>query len=153
MNVHLQLKELEEKPSQQVQQSFSYEKSNERKTWSTHTPVGVMTYNRRVLKSSNHQSGSHLTRGTESLGELRRKHDTHNRGGVENSLIFPSMVSASATLVDEKVSGARQIDPSKAYARVTRSIKPRAGSRNRNINKEQVQKVKERDVNTRVWSR
>lgn len=143
------VKEVEEKPTMQSEwsvptRSFSSEKSNERKTWSTpHTPVGVMTQNRRILKSSNQLTthGSILVNGTKSLRELRRKHD---RDGVENTLISSSLVSAS--LVDEKVC---RIDPSKAFARLTRSTKPFAGSRN----KEQAQRVKERDVNTRVWSR
>lgn len=163
MNICVQITDLEEKPTQVQQsefsaqmQSFSSEKSkdtpNERKTWSTHTPVGVMTQNRRILRSSNQlpSHGSVLVKGTESLRELRRKQDARNRSGVENTYIPSSLVSAS--LIDEKVSGARHIDPSKAFARVTRSMKPFAVSRNR-INKEQTQKVKERDVNTRVWSR
>ncbi|KAI3685800.1 hypothetical protein L6452_35058 [Arctium lappa] len=143
------VKEVEEKPTMQSEWSVSIqpcssEKSNERKTWSTpHTAVGVMTQNRRILKSSNQLAthGSVLVKGTKSLRELRRKHD---RDGVENTLISSSLVSVS--LVDEK---ACQIDPSKAFARLTRSTKSIAVSRN----KEQAQRVKERDVNTRVWSR
>ncbi|KAJ9560585.1 hypothetical protein OSB04_005745 [Centaurea solstitialis] len=144
---------VEETPSMQSEwvapvPSFSSEKSNERKTWSTlRTPVGVMTQNQRVLKSSNQlttQSATHgsvLVNGTKSLRELRRKND---RDGVENNLISSSLGSGS--LVDEKV---RRIDPSKAYARLTRSTKSFSVSRN----KEQAQRVKERDVSNKVWSR
>ena len=98
-----------------------------------------MTQNQRVLKSSNQlpTHGSVLVNGTKSLRELRRKHDIN---GVENTLI------SSSSLVDEKVS---RIDPSKAYARVTRSTKSFSVSRN----KEQAQRVKERDVSSKVWSR
>lgn len=137
-------------------QSFSSERSkvapSERKTWSTHTPVGVMTHNQRILKSSNRlpSHGSALVRGTESLRELRRKHDAHNRGGVENTFIPSSAISDPS--VDEKRPGARRVDPSKAFARLTRSGKSFAVTRNK-INIEQAQRVKERDVNTRVWSR
>lgn len=158
------IKEFEEKPMQQVEQLdfsaqtqlFSSERSkvtpSERKTWSTHTPVGVMTHNQRILKSTNRlpSHGSALVRGTESLRELRRKHDAYNRGGVENTFIPPSVISDPS--VDEKRPGARRVDPSKAFARLTRSGKSFAVTRNK-INIEQAQRVKERDVNTRVWSR
>ncbi|KAD4584676.1 hypothetical protein R6Q59_036491 [Mikania micrantha] len=162
------IKELEDKRTLQVQplkfaaqmQSFSSEKSNniskERKTWSTHTSMEVMNHNPRVLRASNRLPGhgSDLLRGTESLRELRRKHDAHNKSGVENSFVSSSAsVTGSACLFDGKASGARQIDPSKAFARVTRTAKPFSVVRNI-MNKDQAQRVKERGaVNTRLWSR
>nr|GEX34668.1 kinesin-like protein KIN-14R [Tanacetum cinerariifolium] len=123
------IKESEEKPMLQVKQ---------------------LDFSAQTQSFSSESHGSALVRGTESHRELRRKHDAHNRGGVENTFIPSSAISDPS--VDEKRRGAHRVDPSKAFARVTRSAKSFAVTRNK-INTEQAQRVKERDVSTRVWSR
>ncbi|KAM7516912.1 hypothetical protein LguiA_006495 [Lonicera macranthoides] len=172
----LHLKKLEEKLKQDHPQhqpvclptSCSSEKfrvtPNERKAWSTVQTPPLLSDNQRLrsLRSNNRlesqQGSSILLKGTDSLRELRRNRDIQSQG-IENNFLLSG---AGSSLVEKVVPTgsskvARQIDSSKAFARVTRTTKPfsvaqRSIASNR-INREQVPGVKERDHNTRLWSR
>lgn len=138
---------------------------NERKAWSTVQTPPLLSDNQRLrsLRSNNRlesqQGSSILLKGTDSLRELRRNRDIQSKG-IENNFLLSG---GGSSLVEKKVvptgssKVARQIDSSKAFARVTRTTKPfsvaqRSIASNR-IDREQVPGVKERDHNTRLWSR
>ncbi|GKV33546.1 hypothetical protein SLEP1_g42045 [Rubroshorea leprosula] len=102
---------------------------------------------------------SELLKGTDSLRELRRKKQIQSKGS-ENS--FNSFL-LSAPLVDKRVPSAesnkaRQIDPSKAFSRITRSgtksvtTGQRAFSDN-NFNRDQVRGGKESSSRLKMWLR
>ncbi|GFS44093.1 di-glucose binding protein with Kinesin motor domain-containing protein [Actinidia rufa] len=161
-SLHEKIKELEQKLRHQVKVSenipplFSSEKSKatptERKPSSTTECTLERDYYSLSLKSSNRSMshGSVLLKGTDSLRELRRKRDLQS-GGIENSLLF-SAPSIEKKLVLIESNKARQIDPSKAFARVTRTTKP-FPSAQRFSSSKQVSGAKEKDANTRVWLR
>lgn len=158
-----QVKELEEKLRQRDDASenvlvFSFEKSRkatptERKTPNTTESPLDRDLHSLCLKSSN-RSLSHgssvLLKGTDSLRELRRKRDLQN-GGIENSLVL------SAPLIEKKLlpvehNKTRNIDPSKAFARATRSTKPFPTAQ-RFFSSKEVSGVREKDNSTRGWLR
>ncbi|KAG5541912.1 hypothetical protein RHGRI_021665 [Rhododendron griersonianum] len=161
--LHEKVKELEEKLRQRDEASenvlvFSFEKSRkatptERKTPNTTESPLDRDLQSLCLKSSN-RSLSHgssvLLKGTDSLRELRRKRDLQN-GGIENSLVL------SAPLIEKKLlpvehNKTRNIDPSKAFARVTRSTKPFPTAQ-RFFSSKEVSGVREKDNSTRGWLR
>ncbi|KAF7139372.1 hypothetical protein RHSIM_Rhsim07G0213200 [Rhododendron simsii] len=161
--LHEKVKELEEKLRQRDEASenvlvFSFEKSRkatptERKTPNTTESPLDRDLQNLCLKSSN-RSLSHgssvLLKGTDSLRELRRKRDLQN-GGIENSLVL------SAPLIEKKLlsvehNKTRNIDPSKAFARVTRTTKPFPTAQ-RFFSSKEVSGVREKDNSTRGWLR
>lgn len=96
-----------------------------------------------------------MLKGPDSIRELRRKQDLQSKG-IENNFLL------SAPSVEKKVlptdsSKARRLDPSKAFARITRSRQAVSSAQrpltSNRINREQVMRVKEGDNGTRVWSR
>lgn len=104
-----------------------------------------------ILKVAN-RSESHaslLLKKTDSLRELKRKHDLQNRG-IENNLL------PTTTMVDKKPisteTSKRHIEPSKAFARVTRTTKAFPGSQ-KVLSSRQVQGIKERDSSSKAWLR
>ncbi|XWS24001.1 hypothetical protein CRYUN_Cryun28dG0063700 [Craigia yunnanensis] len=66
--------------------------------------------------------GSDLLKGTDSLRELRRKKQIQSKG-TENNLLLSSSLLDKKMLSTES-SKTRQIDPSRALARITMSTKP-----------------------------
>ncbi|GFY96061.1 di-glucose binding protein with Kinesin motor domain-containing protein [Actinidia rufa] len=161
-SLHEKIKELQEKLRQQDEVSenvpplFYSEKSkttpSERKTLSTTESTLQRDYYSLSVKSSNRSMshGSVLLKGTNSLRELRRKGDLQS-GGIENSLLFLAP-SIEKNLVPIESNKGRQIDPSKAFARVTRTTKPFPTAQRFSSSK-QVSGAKEKDTNTRVWLR
>ncbi|KAH7847341.1 hypothetical protein Vadar_024947 [Vaccinium darrowii] len=163
--LHEKVKELEEKLRQQeeaesenVPPLFSTEKSTkatpkERRTPSTTKSPQDTDLQSLCLKSSNRRlsnGSSVLLKGTDSLRELRRKRDLQN-GGIENSFVL-SAPSTEKKLLPVEHNKARNIDPSKAFARVTRTTKPFPTSQ-RFFSSKQVAGVKEKDNSTRGWLR
>ncbi|KAF8377407.1 hypothetical protein HHK36_030784 [Tetracentron sinense] len=160
--LHQKVKELEDKLREQQTESslllHSADKPratpNEGKAWLREE--SICEIDPQILRSSNSinrplSQGSVLLRGTDSLREIRRKRETRS-GEMENSFMVPT--SFLEKKVPTELNKTRQIDPSKALARVTRttkSVTQRPLSYNR-INRDQVQGLKERD-NKRVWSR
>lgn len=98
--------------------------------------------------------GSILLKGSESLGQLRMKREFQNKG-IENICLSNPSTEKKGSLAAESNKG-RRMDPSKAFARVTRTTRPFPGiqrSFSSRINREPVPMVKERDSSTRVWLR
>ncbi|XP_027094511.1 kinesin-like protein KIN-14R isoform X2 [Coffea arabica] len=98
--------------------------------------------------------GSILLKGNESLGQLRMKREFQNKG-IENICLSNPSTEKKRSLATESNKG-RHIDPTKAFARVTRTTKPFPGiqrSLSSRINREPVPMVKERESSTRVWLR
>ncbi|XP_057973799.1 kinesin-like protein KIN-14R isoform X2 [Malania oleifera] len=165
--LHRKIKELEEKLRQEKHMEknpprlCSAEKlsttPHEGKTWRrVETVSSVEPPNPRSINSSGHSlsQGSALLKGTDSLRELGRKRELQSRGMENNFLLSASR--AVKVILPAESHKTKHIDPSKAYARVTRMQKPantalRPFSNNR-INKEPVlHSVK--DNKSRFWSR
>ncbi|KAK9271462.1 hypothetical protein L1049_027053 [Liquidambar formosana] len=162
------IKELEEKLRQREQQSkgvpplCSAENSGatpkEGKDWlRAGTICDMDSQILRSLNSCNRKmsQGSVLLKGTDSLRELRRKREFQHRG-TENSFSLSAPLLEKKTLPTDS-NKARHIDPSKAFARITRATRPFTTAQrpfsNNGINREQDTRVKERDNRARVWSR
>ncbi|CAI9116115.1 OLC1v1017184C1 [Oldenlandia corymbosa var. corymbosa] len=103
------------------------------------------------LKSRNRLSGQNsvLLKGTESLNHLRQKQDYQNRRSEINSLSLSMNRSTEKklSLPAEPNIGRHSIDPSKAFARVTRTTK----SFSSRISREPAPLIKERGTSARVW--
>ncbi|XP_052202442.1 kinesin-like protein KIN-14R isoform X2 [Diospyros lotus] len=114
------------------------------------------------LKSNNSllNQGSVLLKRTDSLRELRRKHDLQSSRGIENSNFMSSSSASSIQkklmVPSESTRQARHIDPSKALARAARTTKPFASSAPRLFPSKQGQgtaKEKKDDKSARAWMR
>ncbi|CAN1185322.1 Kinesin-like protein KIN-14R [Linum perenne] len=83
----------------------------------------IVPLNRRSLNPSNGmlntEDKSILLKGTDSLRELRRKRDLQIRGPENNSLFLGKKVVSAES--ESSSSKSRQLDPSRALARITRS--------------------------------
>lgn len=108
----------------------------------------------RCLNSNegNNRGSSDLLKGTDSLRELRRKRQNQSKGSENNLLI--------STPVVEPTSKGRQMDPSKAIARITRFSKSVSSSNqrvvssyNRSNNRDQVLGSKEGSNKLKLWLR
>ncbi|KAL6983106.1 hypothetical protein U1Q18_016499 [Sarracenia purpurea var. burkii] len=157
------IKELEEKLKQRDEVSesmpplFSSENSkatpSDRKTSSTTESNTGRDCQSLSLKSSN-RSVSHesvLLKGTDSLREVRRKRDLQS-GGIENSFLL-SASSVERKLIPVESNKTRHIDPSKAFARVTRSTKPFLSAQRFISGKQVLQVPGVKETNTRTWLR
>ncbi|XP_010254592.1 PREDICTED: kinesin-like protein KIF3B isoform X2 [Nelumbo nucifera] len=111
-----------------------------------------------ILRSSNSihrpiSQESILLRGADSLRELRRKREVRSVE-IENNYVVP-VPSLEKRMLATEAKKVRQINPTKAFARITKTTKPvvtqKLFTQNR-INRDQVQGIKERD-RTRGWSR
>ncbi|MCL7029895.1 hypothetical protein MKW94_008986, partial [Papaver nudicaule] len=165
-------KELEEKLREREQQLESMLQLSHTSKMSRCTPVVAKTRNfeeyvcendpqlPRTLNSINRAGQeSYLLRGPEPLREIRRKRELRsecdNINGPSTSLlekkIMPVEAKKARQLPLDSEKG--RIDPSKAFARITRPTKTssRLSSYNR-VNKEPAVAIKERDK-TRGWSR
>lgn len=100
--------------------------------------------------------GSELLKGTDSLRELRRKKQIQSKGSENNLLL-------SSSLLDKKVistesNKTRQIDPSRALARITRSTKSvntveKSFSSSKINNRDQTKSVRESSNRLKMWLR
>ncbi|XAR62064.1 Minus-end-directed kinesin ATPase [Bertholletia excelsa] len=156
--LHEKTKELDEKLRQQDEASDNppsvslsdkaKSTPNERKIPSaTEFSIDRNSHSLRSLKSSNR---SVLLKGTDSLRELKRKQEFQSRG-IENTLLL-SAPSVEKNFLPAESRQTRHLDPSKAFARVTRTMKPFPAVQ-RNFSSKQVQGIKEKDNSTRVWLR
>ncbi|KAK6257116.1 hypothetical protein QUC31_000575, partial [Theobroma cacao] len=99
--------------------------------------------------------GSDLLKGTDSLRELRRKKQVQSKG-TENNLLLSSSLLDKKTLSAES-NKTRQIDTSRALARITRSTKSvntvgKALSSYK-INRDQVTGLRESSSKLKMWLR
>lgn len=111
------------------------------------------------LKSHNRVTGQNsvLLKGSESLSHLRMKRDYQKRGIENNHICLSASLSTEKKLsLAAEPNKGRHIDPSKAFARVTRTAKPFSGlqrSFSSRISREPAPIIKDRDTSTRVWLR
>ncbi|KAK0576133.1 hypothetical protein LWI29_012375 [Acer saccharum] len=99
---------------------------------------------------------SDLLKGTDSLRELRRKRQSQSKG-TENNFLLSASFLEKKSVVSSETSKARHVDPSKAFARITRSAKPvscnQRGSSNNKTNRDQVIGSKEGSNRLKLWLR
>ncbi|KAK1554713.1 hypothetical protein Q3G72_016253 [Acer saccharum] len=99
---------------------------------------------------------SDLLKGTDSLRGLRRKRQSQSKG-TENNFLLSASFLEKKSVVSSETSKARHVDPSKAFARITRSAKPvscnQRGSSNNKTNRDQVIGSKEGSNRLKLWLR
>ncbi|TXG52642.1 hypothetical protein EZV62_021811 [Acer yangbiense] len=99
---------------------------------------------------------SDLLKGTDSLRELRRKRQSQSKG-TENNFLLSASFLEKKSVVSSETNKARHVDPSKAFARITRSAKPvscnQRGSSNNKTNRDQVLGSKEGSNRLKLWLR
>ncbi|KAI9201527.1 hypothetical protein LWI28_024840 [Acer negundo] len=99
---------------------------------------------------------SDLLKRTDSLRELRRKRQSQSKG-TENNFLLSASFLEKKSMVSSESNKARHVDPSKAFARITRSAKPvscnQRGSSNNKTNRDQVLGNKEGSNRLKLWLR
>ncbi|KAK3231093.1 hypothetical protein Dsin_002974 [Dipteronia sinensis] len=99
---------------------------------------------------------SDLLKGTDSLRELRRKRHSQSKG-TENNFLLSTSFLEKKSMVSSESNKARHGNPSKAFARITRSAKPVScnprESSNNKTNRDQVLGSKEGSNKLKLWLR
>ncbi|XVF64919.1 hypothetical protein PTKIN_Ptkin09bG0205200 [Pterospermum kingtungense] len=100
--------------------------------------------------------GSELLKGTDSLRELRRKKQMQSKGSENNLLLSSSLLEKK--MISTESNKTRQIDPSRALARITRSTKSvntveKSLSSNRINNRDQTKSLRESSNKLKMWLR
>ncbi|KAK2659962.1 hypothetical protein Ddye_006495 [Dipteronia dyeriana] len=99
---------------------------------------------------------SDLLKGTDSLRGLRRKRQSQSKG-TENNFMLSAPFLEKKSMGSSESNKARHVDPSKAFARITRSAKPvscnQRGSSNNKTNRDQVLGSKEGSNRLKLWLR
>ncbi|XVE95161.1 hypothetical protein REPUB_Repub02eG0072500 [Reevesia pubescens] len=126
-------------------QAFSIE------TISTIDPPSLRSLNSNIRTMN---VGSELLKGTDSLRELRRKKQIQSKG-TENNLLLSSLLDKKMSSTES--SKTKQIDPSRALARITKSTKSvntveKAFSSNK-INRDQGKELRESSNKLKMWLR